>query len=129
MVKWNSYVVFLLITTIGTIPFTLISMTQYFWSAPSTLTEGINAIVYMMIWLCCSFIMGAIQNKKFYIFSLIYFLFVLTSSLIAYISFFYVPIVAVLAGPFNGLEYFLKGDLNLYIIGPILNLLLITLGY
>lgn len=119
------------VAVLGTIPFTIISMNDYFWDGSPTLGEGINAVVYISIWLGISVYMGYNRKQYFLRFSLIYFSFLIASCLLGYIQalFVFVPIVGLLAGPFNGLEYFIDTKSNLFLWGTIVTLILIILGF
>lgn len=120
-----------LITIVGTIPFTLISMTEYFWSVPPSITEGINAIVFILIWLLVSVYMGHKENKYFLKFSIIYFSFLILSILLGIIdALFGISAIAILlAGPFTGLKYFISTESNLHIWGSVATLILVILSY
>lgn len=120
-----------LIAIVGTIPFTLISLTEYVGSVPPTITEGINSVIFILIWVIVSVYMGTKENKYFKNFSSIYFSFLISSFLLGGIDalFSLVIIALFLAGPFTGLGYFISTDANLQIWGSILTLMLVISSY
>lgn len=117
------------ITIFATIPFTMISFTYYFYDDPSTIKEGINAVVFVLIWLVYSIYTGFSQKQYFLKFSLFYFPFLILSCLLADISLLFVYIAVLLTGPFNGFEYFITTNINLHLWGSVATLMLIVLCY
>ena len=107
----------------------MISMTYYFYDDPSTIKEGINAVVFVLIWLIYGVYTGYSQKKYFLKFSLFYFSFLILSCLLADISLLFVIIAVLLTGPFNGFEYFIDINANFFLWGSVGTLILVVLGY
>lgn len=130
-IKWDSYLSILVFTIVGTIPFTIISYTGFLWDDEPTLTEGINVIFYILIWLVISVYMGYVQQKRFRKFSLIYFSILFLSSILAKVPSLglFIPIVLGLGGTYTGLGYYIDMGPNLFIWGPLFTLILIISGY
>ena len=75
-----------LIAIFGTIPFTIISETEYFWSAPPTLSEGINTIIFVLVWFVISVYMGYNRKVNFLKFSLFYFFYLIIGIMVGSID-------------------------------------------
>jgi len=120
-----------LIAIVGTVPFTLISYTDGLWGETASVSEGINAIVFILFWFISSAYMGYNQKKYFLKFSLIYFTYLILSSLLGFINaLFGLAIIAILlAAPFTGLGYFITTDANLIIWGSVATLVIVAIGY
>jgi len=120
-----------LVAIVGTIPFTLISMPEYFWTVPPTITQGINSVVFILIWLLVGLYMGTKKNKYFLKFTLIYYSYLILSILLGFINalFSIVAFALMLAGPFTGLAYFISTDANFHLWGSVATLILVILSY
>jgi len=120
-----------LIAIVGTIPFTLISMPENFLSVPTTITQGINSVVYILLWIIASVYMGSKENKYFLKFSIIYFTYLILSILLGVIDALFINsiISILLMRPFAGLGYFIFTEANLNIWGSVATLILVILSY